>query len=213
MKFIKNNILSNGSRLLIAKLDLSIIDHLYDIRLNPEELDKFRNITNDKRKCEFLSIRKAIQFVYDENEFITYSSNGKPSLAISGHRISISHSKGLLGIITHPSLEVGIDLQHESPKITRIKHKFMSAEELTPDTDKEWPLLAFWCAKEALFKYYSKGNVEFNKNLFIEPFVLETSGIMQGEVRMPDLHKALPLPYEVIDDTMVVYTLEPHTNE
>lgn len=213
MKFIKNNILSNGSRLLIAKLDLSILDHLYDIRLHPEELDKFRNISHNKRKCEFLSIRKAIQFVYDENEYITYSSNGKPALAISGHRISISHSKGLLGIITHPTLEVGIDLQHASPKILKIKNRFMSPEELTPDTDNEWPLLAYWCAKEALFKYYSKGNVEFNSNLFVVPFQLKDSGIMQGEIRMPDMHKALPLPYEVIEETMVVYTLESNSNE
>lgn len=211
MKFIKNKTLSNGSRLLIAKLDLSILDHLYDIRLNTEELEKFRNISNEKRKCEFLSIRKAIQFIYDEEEFITYSSNGKPSLAISGHRISISHSKGLLGIITHPTLEVGIDLQHETPKITRIKNRFMSDEELTPETDSEWPLLAYWCAKEALFKYYSKGNVEFNSNLFVHPFKLENEGVLRAEIRMPDMQKELPLQYETIEDTMVVYTLEPNS--
>ncbi|MFT4754648.1 MAG: 4'-phosphopantetheinyl transferase [Salibacteraceae bacterium] len=208
MKFIKNNSLTNGSRLLIARLDLSILDHLYDIRLNPEELNKYRNISHDKRKCEFLSIRKAIQFVYDEQEYISYSSTGKPSLAISGHRISISHSKGLLGIITHPTLEVGIDLQHESPKILRIKHRFMSPEELTPETDQEWPLLTYWCAKEALFKYYSKGNVEFNKNLFVEPFTLKKSGTIYGEVRMPDMHKRIALYYEKIEETMMVYTNE-----
>ncbi len=213
MKFIKNNILTNGSRLLIARLDLSILDHLYDIRLRPEELEKYRNISHNKRRCEFLSIRKAIQFVFDEEEYITYSNNGKPSLAISGHRISISHSKGLLGIIIHPTLEVGIDLQHESPKIFKIKNRFMSPEELTPETDQEWPLLAYWCAKEALYKYYSKGHVEFNKNLFVAPFSLQESGMMHGEVRMPDMHKKLPLHYEILEETMIVYTLEQNSND
>jgi phosphopantetheinyl transferase len=212
MKFIKNNILTNGSRLLIARLDLSILDHLYDIKLNPEELEKYRNISHEKRRCEFLSIRKAIQTVYSDEEYISYSANGKPHLSVSGYRISISHSKGLLGIITHPSLEVGIDLQHESPKILKIKHRFMSPEELTPETDQEWPLLAFWCAKEALFKYYSKGNVEFNSNLFVHPFNLEESGIMYGEIRMPDMQKEIPLAYEIIEETMTVYTLEPSAN-
>lgn len=212
MKFIKNNILSNGSRLLIARLDLSILNHLYDINLNPEELEKYRNISHDKRKCEFLSIRKAIQTVFSDDEYISYSANGKPHLSVSGYRISISHSKGLLGIITHPTLEVGIDLQHESPKIFRIKNRFMSPEELTPETDNEWSLLSYWCAKEALFKYYSKGHVEFNKNLFVQPFLLENSGVMQGEVRMPDMHKSIPLQYEIIEETMVVYTMESITS-
>ena len=110
--------------MIIAKLDLQIIHHLYDIRLLPEELNLYRSITNDKRKCEFLSIRKAIQTIYDEDEYLVYSANGKPNLAVSGHKISISHSLGLLGIIIHPKLEVGIDLQHETQKIFKIKNRF-----------------------------------------------------------------------------------------
>jgi 4'-phosphopantetheinyl transferase EntD len=206
MKFIKNNILSNGSRLIIAKLDLQIIHHLYDIRLLPEELNLYRSITNDKRKCEFLSIRKAIQTIYDEDEYLVYSANGKPNLAVSGHKISISHSLGLLGIIIHPKLEVGIDLQHETQKIFKIKNRFMSPEELLASKDDEWQLLTYWCAKEALFKYYSKGHVEFSTNLHVEPFKLANSGELMGRIDMPDMKSDVPLRYEIMEETMVVYT-------
>lgn len=208
MKFIKNNILPNGSRLIIAKLDIDILDHVNDIPLTPEELNKYRSISNEKRKCEFLSIRKAIQSIYNEEENITYSRNGKPNLAVSGHKISISHSKGLLGILTHPKFEVGIDLQHETPKIYKIKNRFMSPEELISSNDEEWKLLTYWCAKEALYKYYSKGNVEFNQNLFVEPFELFDQGEIRGKINMPDMITTLPLEYQVIEDTMVVYTME-----
>tara|TARA_R110002050_G_scaffold175846_1_gene308691 strand:- start:6601 stop:7233 length:633 start_codon:yes stop_codon:yes gene_type:complete len=208
MKFIKNKTLSNGSRLIIARLDLHILNHISDINLNPEELNKYRAITNEKRKCEFLSIRKTIQTVYDENEFITYSYHGKPNLAISGHKISISHSKGLLGILVHPTLEVGIDLQHESPKIIKIKNRFMSPSESEACKDEEWQLLTHWCAKEALYKYYSKGEVLFNKNLYLYPFDLAQSGKLTGKISMPDMLKELPMAYEIIEDTMVVYTME-----
>jgi phosphopantetheinyl transferase len=176
--------------------------------LNPEELNKYRSITNTKRKCEFLSIRKAIQTIYDENEFISYSNNGKPNLAISGHRISISHSKGLLGILLHPKLEVGIDLQHDSPKIVRIKNRFMSDQELTASKNDTWYFLTYWCAKEALYKFYSKGNVDFSKNLYVSPFVLGTEGILEGKINMPDMSTSFPLGYEKIEDTMVVFTLD-----
>ena len=208
MKFIINNILSNGSRLIIAKLDLQIINHLDLINLNTEELEKYSSITNIKRKCEFLSIRKTIQHVFTDDEYISYSLNGKPHLSISGHRISISHTNGYLGIITHPSIEVGIDLQQESPKISRIKNRFLSPKELTSETDNEWVLLTYWCAKEALFKYYSKGDVDFRKNLFVEPFSFNKSGIIIGEIQMPDMHKKIELQYEKIKDIMVVYTME-----
>ena len=208
MKFIRNKILSNGSRLVIARLDMDITNHVWDIKLNPEELNKYRAITNQKRKCEFLSIRKSIQTLYDENEFIAYSYHGKPNLALSGHKISISHSKGLLGILIHPKVEVGIDLQHESPKIIKIKSRFMSIDELTASNGDEWQLLTYWCAKEAMYKYYSKGNVEFSKNLFMDPFELKQSGKLHGKIHMPDMHTDLPLGYEIIEETMVVYTME-----
>lgn len=208
MKFIKNNILSNGSRLIIAQLDLDIIDHVWEIKLSPEELHKYRSISNDKRKCEFLSIRKVVQTIYNEEEYISYSKNGKPNLAISGHRISISHSDGLLGILTHPITEVGIDLQVITPKIARIKHKFLSEAELASSENLENKMIIYWCAKEALFKYYSKGNVDFKTNLFIEPFDLDSSGQLIGKIHMPDMHTSIPLDYELIENTMIVYTME-----
>ena len=208
MKFIKNNVLSNGSRLVIVQLDLEIINHLWDIKLNPEELNKYRSISNDKRKCEFLSIRKTIQALYDENEYIAYSYHGKPNLAISGHKISISHSKGLLGILIHPTVEVGIDLQHETPKIIKIKNRYMSTDELASSKGEEWQLIIYWCAKEALYKYYSKGNVEFSKNLFVESFNTANSGKLIGRIRMPDMNMNIPMGFEVIEDTAIVYTLE-----
>ena len=199
--------LSNGSRLVIARLDMDILDHVCDIKLNPEELNKYRSITNDKRKCEFLSIRKSIQTIYNENEYIAYSHHGKPNLATSGHKISISHSKGLLGILIHPTLEVGIDLQHETPKIIKIKNRFMSPPELEASKGDEWQLLTYWCAKEALYKYYSKGNVEFSQNLYLHPFELKNKGQLLGKILMPDLISEFPLAYEIIEDTMVVYTM------
>jgi len=208
MKFIKNNILSNGSRLIIAQLDLDIIDHVWEIKLSPEELHKYRSISNDKRKCEFLSIRKVVQTIYNEEEYISYSKNGKPNLAISGHRISISHSDGLLGILTHPITEVGIDLQVITPKIARIKHKFLSEAELASSENLENKMIIYWCAKEALFKYYSKGNVDFKNNLFIEPFDLSSSGQLIGKIYMPDMHTSIPMDYELIENTMIVYTTE-----
>jgi phosphopantetheinyl transferase len=208
MKFIKNNILSNGSLFIIVQLDLDILDHLWDIKLTPEELHKYRSISNNKRKCEFLSIRKAIQTIYNEEEYITYSKNGKPNLAISGHKISISHSDGLLGIIIHPLLEVGIDLQRSSPKIIRIQHKFLSVNELNDGNENEWKLITYWCAKEAMFKYYSKGNVDFSTNLYVEPFQLNKAGKLIGHIKMPDMKIQLPMCYEIIENTMIVYTNE-----
>jgi hypothetical protein len=82
----------------------------------------------------------------------------------------------------------------------------MSPEELLASKDDEWQLLTYWCAKEALFKYYSKGNVEFSTNLYVKPFKLTNSGELMGRIDMPDMKSDVPLRYEIMEETMVVYT-------
>jgi len=75
----------------------------------------------------------------------------------------------------------------------------MSPQELAASKGDEWQLLTYWCAKEALYKYYSKGNVEFSQNLYLHPFQLKTKGILLGKIMMPDLGTEFPLGYEIIN--------------
>lgn len=206
MKFIINKKLPNQSHLVIAELNNQVLGEKDQISLSAEELDKLNTITHAHRKIEFLTTRKIIQHLFNKEERIVYSPNGKPDLKNSGYKISISHSKTLAGIIINPNLEVGIDLQYETPKISRIQKKFLNDQELMHANNQMWPIHIYWCAKEALFKYYAAGNVQFNEHLYVAPFTLQPKGELQGELRFPHHKEHVRLEYIHHADTMIVYT-------
>ena len=71
---------------------------------------------------------------------------------------------GMVAVITHPSLPCGLDIEQRNAKIGRIARKFVNAEEeafcSATDLDR---LHIIWGAKEAMFKWYGLGGVDFRK--------------------------------------------------
>lgn len=206
MNFIVNKKLPNQSHLVIAELNNSVLKELDQISLSPQEKERFENFKHENRKVEFLTTRKIIQQIFNTEERISYSENGKPNLVNSGFKISISHSKTLAGIIVNPIKEVGIDLQYETPKISRIQTKFLNTDELAHADNDLWNIHAYWCAKEALFKYYAEGKVQFNEHLYVAPFQLSTEGELDAELRFDHHQEKVKLAYLHLANTMIVFT-------
>ncbi len=198
---------NTGHRLWVSntQLDLDVLKK--EVVLSVEEESKLNNIGYERRKREFLGVRYVVQSQFGKEERIVYSPNGKPMLEKSGYRISISHSGDLEAVLVHENLEVGIDLQHYTEKILKISSRFMNGEELNHAGGSVWNALIYWCAKEALFKYYAKGDVDFRENLFIEPFTSGDDGELKGHIFKEDGERNIRLRYEKLDDYMLVYTL------
>ena len=143
------------------------------------------------------------------NEFfkgvkIIYDALGKPSLD-NGWKISISHSNDFVAIIMNEYENCGIDIEKVTPKIERIKHKFLNPIDLKNIVSLDY-LILYWGAKEALYKYYGKKEVLFIENLFINNFDKGISSF-SGEIKMPDFQKEIPMKWEKIEDFILVYTL------
>ena len=67
------------------------------------------------------------------------------------------------------------------PKIEIVKHKFLSEQEqkLLPVTTPQL-LTLLWSCKEAVYKWYGKGEIDFKKNMVIkEIFTHGESGIIK----------------------------------
>lgn len=142
------------------------------------------------------SIKKGVEIVYDKK--------GKPSIS-NGWNISISHSSEFVAISIHQTNNCGIDIEKITPKVERIKHKFLNPTDLLNVTEIR-ELLIYWCAKEALYKYYGKKEVLFIENLFIESFTTN-SNTFTGIIKMPDFETSLQMEWEIIEDYIIVYTL------
>jgi len=158
---------------------------------------------NKQRLKQWLATRILLSHFFD-NATINYDDLGKPHLD-NGWHISISHSNEFVAMIINQNEPCGIDIEKVTPKIERIKHKFLNPLDLQTITSLEH-LTLYWGAKEALYKYYGKKEVLFIENLFIYNFS-ENEGSFNGEIKMPDFQKEIPMAWERLEDFVLVYTL------
>lgn len=181
-----------------AKEELMILAKKIQINLS-----KLPEVKNENRIRQWLATRLLLHHFFTAVEII-YDDLGKPFLS-NGWNISISHSGNYVAIILNEKEPCGIDIEQISPKVERIKHKFLNETDLK-NTTTEQDLTIYWSAKEALYKYYGKKEVLFIENLFIEDFY-ETKNNFTGIIIMSDLNIKLNMSWEKIEDYVLVYSL------
>lgn len=205
--FVTKTIEGNG-QLVIWKIEES--EHFFKSQLalsvqQSQELDK----KHQKRRLEWLASRHLIQKMsqgvpYEVDEY------GKPYFPNLPLHLSISHSGKFAAVATHHQ-SLGIDIQKITPKINRIAHKFLRAEEkeCLSETHSLEHIHVFWGAKEALYKAYGKKELDFRAHIFIEPFSFSKAGDnIQGSVQKGDYRADFNIRYELFDDYMLVYGIE-----
>src|SRR5206468_6482223 len=101
-------------------------------------------------------------------ELIRIADTRKPFLEDEAFHFSLSHCGSYAAAIASRRSRVGIDIEIPNEKVLRILHKFVHREEqqLLGQTEaRELPATLLWSAKEAMFKWWGKGQVEFSEML------------------------------------------------
>ncbi len=135
-------------------------------------LPSIQSMSQEHRKQEWLTVRVLLKELLEEEKEICYTPAGKPYLSDHSFQIGITHTRGYVAIILDPHHPVGIDMEYLSPRIRKIRSRFMNEKE-EADLDNEMEdihLLLHWSAKETLFKTLGVENVEFRQQLHIRPF-------------------------------------------
>ena len=152
--------IKGGAELGIWKLTESVSE-LESLMFVEVASEKYKGFNHDLRRLEWLGAR-ALMSKMGLKKTLQYTEHGKPFYP-AGPKISISHSKDFIAIITHPENEVGIDVQKIVGKVSIIKHKFCNTNELDWATsDKDFTII--WSAKEAVFKVKER-NVLFKEHI------------------------------------------------
>jgi len=138
-----------------------------------------------------------------------YDIHGRPYIPNDPRFISISHSYGMaaVGISDGP---LGIDIQRETEKIFNIQSKFIGVDErATIGSEPTSAILHLaWSAKEALFKLYSRGEIDFKKHLHIElPAAVDRYGLIKGVISKPEEHIVCDIHYRFIHGYIWVYAI------
>lgn len=175
---------------------------LLNIRSFPaEELKTLDGLSYEHRKKEWLATRILTEkLTRNPDAHIVYDAYNKPFLKDSATHISLSHSHDLLVVILDQEV-TGVDVELIKPKIERIKHKFMSDQELDSlqKENIQDQLTTYWCAKESLYKLYGKKELSFRENLVIEPFRYSEKGAIRGWVKNAAMNKCFTLNYEKVN--------------
>lgn len=157
--------------------------------------DYFNKLKNNKRKLEYVCTRLLLK-EFESNLKISYNKYGAPILN-NKKCISISHSNNFAAIIISDK-KVGIDIEKISKKPLKIADKFISEKDnISMDTNDT--CLA-WSAKEAIYKLYEIGGLDFKNDILIQKINKE-----KKIIRTKFKNKTLFLNYQKINNHFLVY--------
>jgi 4'-phosphopantetheinyl transferase len=207
MPIFQNQIVYNDCQLGIWEVSDSY-DELYSkIHFFPDEKKKLENFKSTHRQMEWMSVRRLLRELLGEPTQIVYNEQQKPFLYNVDMNISISHSRDLTAIMLSKNKKVGLDLEYMSHNISKIAHKFINDDEyIVDDAEKQkFHMYIHWCAKEALYKLCDKQDINFRKNLTIEPFDPDECGEIYGWVDNRFWHDKFLMRYFTIKNHVLVY--------
>lgn len=139
-----------------------------------------KEITHPHKRLQHFAGRHLLQYMYPDFPVpaIRLTSANKPYLPDNNYQFSISHCRDYAAAIVSKTERVGIDIEYEDEKLYRLQHKFLNKKELSylDDNHVLKKLVVLWSIKEAMFKWWGQGGVDFRKNLLIDDFVLSENG-------------------------------------
>jgi 4'-phosphopantetheinyl transferase len=185
-------------------------DYLFSrLSLLPEEIKTLNSFQNHLRSIEWLSVRVLLKEIAGKSLSVYYNGNRKPFIRGNSYNVSISHSRDFTSVLLSKKRKVGIDLEYMSHRISNIESKFINENEVITrnNSRKKYHLYIHWCAKEALYKICDKQDINFKKNLTIEPFVPKEKGFINGWVNNKYMDEKFQLYYFTIKNYIIVWTI------
>ena len=171
-----------------------------------------REITHPHKRLQHLAGRYLLRFLFPSfpHHEIEIASTRKPFLPNDQYHFSISHCSNYAAAIVSTHCRVGIDVELVTPRLHKIKHKFLHGDELRfvnahlPSLQQD-VLTLLWSAKEAMYKWYGLGEVDFSEVMRTFPFALNDTGIIDGCFLKEELQQKLELPFKMWEGVSLVW--------
>lgn len=130
-----------------------------------------RDVTHPHKRLQHLAGRFLLQYLFPDfpYELIQIADTRKPFLPGEQYHFSISHCGDFAAAIVSKDRRVGVDIETPVEKIIRIRNKFLGNEETMQlgslDINQ---LTVCWSVKEAVFKWYGKGGIDFRQHIHLQ---------------------------------------------
>lgn len=187
-----------------------------------------KDIAHPNKRLQHLAGRYLLRFLFPDFplEEIKIADSRKPYLKTEHYHFSISHCGSYAAALVSRSKRVGIDIEVPGIKVAKIQHKFLSDAERQSllntsennklmknssnekEVDNIRLLTTLWSAKEAIYKWYSFGKVNFKENIHLHPFHFETEGSFSGFFLKNNKSNALSIRYKVFQELSMAWVTE-----
>jgi phosphopantetheine--protein transferase-like protein len=173
-----------------------------------------RSITHPHKRLQHLAGRYLLPTLYPDfpHEEIEIADTRKPFLPDEQYHFSISHCGSYAAAIASSVERVGIDIEMITQRIHNIKHKFLSAAELAfvhthSATEQTRLLTLLWSAKETMFKWWGRGEVDFSEVLQTQDFLFTEKGVISAAFVKDQVNVALEIHYEMRDELSLAWVV------
>lgn len=130
-------------------------------------------VHHPKKLLQHLAGRYILSHLFPDfpHSEILIADTRKPYLPEEQYHFSISHCGDFAAAIASRSCRVGIDIEVKQPKLSAIHPKFIGEREWTflkalePEEGVLDLITMTWSVKEALFKWYGLGKVDFKQDM------------------------------------------------
>src|SRR4051812_43829484 len=158
-----------------------------------------REITHPHKRLQHLAGRYLLRYLFPDfpTELIRIADTRKPFLEDEAFHFSISHCGDYAAVIVSRIYRVGIDIEIPTDKVIRILDKFLHTEERfllhgwNGQKAFHMPTL-LWSAKEAMFKWWGNGRIDFSEMLRISGTEPDGEGQLEGWFRKDGIDITYP---------------------
>jgi len=201
-------------------------------RCSEEDLQKLDSYKNESRRKQWLACRAVLcQLIRLPMVAVDYDEHGKPSMRGSSSQISFSHTKEFAAVLVNKTGSCGVDIEKVSLRFEKVAGRFLQVDENEHirqlsegryneghdegrNTDQynlhSKLLCLYWCAKEALYKFYGKPTIDLKNDIYIRAFdyFCNSQTTFTSRVTIAEGVRDHELQFERIKDHMLVFTIQ-----
>lgn len=178
-----------------------------------EKVPVSRELAHPHKRLQHLAGRYLLQFLFPGFPYheMLIADSRKPYLPDEQYHFSISHCGNYAAAIVSKTQRVGVDIEIPTARVLKIASKFLHAgerEQFGITADQEDILLptVLWSAKEAAFKWWSFGSVDFSEQIRLDYFPMAEKGTIKGRfIEKNGRNEALAFRYQLFPGLCLVY--------
>ena len=171
-------------------------------------------ITHPHKRLQHLAGRYLLRYLFPDfpTSLIRIADTRKPFLEDEAYHFSISHCGDYAAVIVSSHYRVGIDIEIPTGKVVRLIPKFLNPEEnpMVHDAEAEMHLqkaTLAWSAKEAMFKWWGRGQVDFSEMLRLSGYIHAGEGQINGRFIREEKILGFPVHYHFFNKLVLAWVI------